>query len=333
MTNDKRDTIRDILKGSPAVLAPMAGVTDKTFRRLAKELGAGLAYTEMISAKALSYGNAKTEALLDIGGEEGPVAAQFFGAEPELMAEAAVKAQATGVAFVDVNMGCPVPKVVRNKEGSALLDEPELAASIVTAMAKAAEIPVTVKIRLGADTRRLVTPDFALRMEDAGAAMIAVHARTRDQYYSGKADWEQIRLIKEAASVPVVGNGDVRELMDARRMLDETGCDAVMIGRAALGNPWLAGRVNRYLLLHDEGAAPGSADRINMAIDHGRRLVALKGETKAMLEMRKHFAWYLKGLPKTAALKEKLFYCRRLAEAEELLAAYVIAQGRTQDDN
>ena len=282
-----------------------------------------MTYTEMISAKALSYGNVKTQALLDISGEQGPVAVQFFGSEPEIMAEAAAKAEAMGAAFVDVNMGCPVPKVVKNNEGSALLEKPELAARIVAAMTGAVDIPVTVKIRLGLDAGRLIAESFAPRMEAAGASMVAVHARTRDQFYSGKADWDQIRLIKEAVSVPVIGNGDIWAPEDARRMLDETGCDAVMIGRAALGNPWLAGRIIGCLRDGDEGAAPGKQERIAMALEHSRRLAALKGEKKAIPEMRKHLAWYLKGLPRTAPLKEKLFHCRSTKEVEELFSMYL----------
>ena len=311
-----------LLGGSPVLLAPMAGVTDCTFRGLAREQGAGLMYTEMISAKALSYDNAKTQALMDIDDEHGLTAVQFFGTEAPLMADAAVKAQAKGAAFVDVNMGCPVPKVVGNGEGSALLEKPALAAEIVRAMAEAADIPVTVKIRLGMDASRIVTPDFALRMEEAGAAMIAVHGRTRDQYYSGKADWARIRAIKDAVHVPVVGNGDIRAPEDARRMLEETGCDAVMVGRAAMGNPWLPGRIARYLLHGEQGCEPDRDARIAMALEHCRRLIARKGEKKAMPEMRKHMAWYLKGLPGTAALKDKLFHCTLYTEAESLLTAY-----------
>lgn len=314
--------IAAILKSNPVALAPMAGITDKTFRELAREQGPVLLYTEMISAKALSYDNVKTQALLDISGEPGPVAVQVFGSEPEVMAAAAKAAAAQGAAFVDVNMGCPVPKVVKNGEGSALLENPGLAARIVEAMAAAVAIPVTVKIRLGMDSGRLVVPDFALRMEAAGAAMIAVHGRTREQYYSGRADWQQIRRIKEAVQVPVIGNGDVWGPKDARRLLEETGCDGVMVGRGALGNPWLPGRIAKFLLTADEGREPGREEKIAMALEHCRRLVVRKGEAKGIPEMRKHLAWYLKGLPRTAPLKEKLFHCRTLAEAEAILRSY-----------
>lgn len=314
--------IADILKDNPVALAPMAGITDKTFRELAKEQGPVLLYTEMVSAKALSYRNVKTQALLDISGETGPVGVQIFGSEPEVMAAAAQTAAAQGAAFVDVNMGCPVPKVVKNGEGSALLENPQLAARIVEAMAAAVTIPVTVKIRLGMDSDHLVVPEFALRMEAAGAAMIAVHGRTREQYYSGRADWQQIRRVKEAVQVPVIGNGDVWGPKDARRLLEETGCDGVMVGRGALGNPWLPGRIATFLLTGDEGREPGREEKIAMALKHCRRLVERKGETKGIPEMRKHLAWYLKGLPRTAPLKEKLFHCRTLVEAEAILRSY-----------
>ncbi|MCL1848899.1 MAG: tRNA dihydrouridine synthase DusB [Clostridiales bacterium] len=348
------ELMKSILEENPAVLGPMAGITDYTFRQLAREHGAGLTYTEMISAKALSYNNAKTHALMDIDDEQGMTAVQFFGSEEGVMAEAARQAQDRGALFVDVNMGCPVPKVVKNGEGSALLENPELAARIVRAMANAVDVPITVKIRLGVDSRHLVTPDFALRMEEAGASMIAVHGRTREQYYSGKADWSQIRVIKEAVKAPVVGNGDIRSPEDARRMMEETGCNAVMIGRAALGNPWLTGRIARYLLrqggdavidrdaeqapapeaglrpdrvsgwdpLQTPDREPSRDERIAMALEHCRRLILIKGEKKAMPEMRKHLAWYLKGLPGTAALKDRLFHCVKYAEAEALLQAY-----------
>jgi nifR3 family TIM-barrel protein len=190
-------------------------------------------------------------------------------------------------------------------------------------MSEAAPIPISVKIRLGADGQHKVTPDFAIRMEEAGASLITVHARTRDQYYSGKADWAQIRLIKEAVSVPVVGNGDVIKPEDAERMIAETGCDAVMVGRAAMGNPWLPGRMLRRLLLQEEGGEPGIREKVAMALEHCRRLAARKGEKKAMPEMRKHLAWYLKGLPRTAPVKEKLFRCVKYSDTEDILLAYL----------
>lgn len=313
---------------NPVVLAPMAGITDKTYRQIAREQGAGLVCTEMVSAKALSYHNIKTQELLDISGEEPPVVAQLFGSEPEVMAAAAVRAQELGAAMVDVNMGCPVPKVVKNREGSALLERPELAAGIVSAMVRAVEIPVSVKIRLGMTPERIVAVEFAKRMADAGASLVTVHGRTRDQYYSGQADWSMIRQVKEALvpfGVPVIGSGDIWRPEDAKRMLEETGCDAVMIGRGALGNPWLLGRTARYLAGQPlaELPEPAAAEKVAMALEHCRRLVALKGEAKGMPEMRKHLAWYLKGLPRTAALKEKLFHTRTDEEAESLLREYL----------
>ena len=373
MTNqDNARLITRILSESPAVLAPMAGITDKIFRRLVRERGGGLAYTEMISAKALVYANQKTRDMLDISDDQGDTAIQLFGSEPDIMAEASIMAQEAGATFIDINMGCPVSKVVKNGEGSALLEKPELAAKIVSAMAKACALPISVKIRLGVSADRIVTPDFAVRMREAGASLIAAHARTRDQYYGGKADWEQIRLIKQAIDIPLIGNGDVRTPEDAVRMTRETGCDAVMIGRACLGDPWLPGRINRYLLAsaadrdsgdahrgpgdvdripndvgripdaagripgesgrfpdaigkipNDVGRIPDAADRISMALEHCRLLIALKGEKKALPEIRKHFAWYLKGLPRTSALKNKLFHCATYDEARELLEEYM----------
>lgn len=321
--SNRRVEIGSLIIDNPVILAPMAGITDKTFRIIAKDFGVGLIYTEMISAKALSYKNIKTQALLDLSGEKGPIAVQIFGSEPAVMAEAALKAQAEGAAMVDINMGCPVPKVVKNREGSALLDEPELAADIVSAIVKAVNIPVSVKIRLGLTQDKIVAVEFARRMAAAGASVICLHARTREQYYSGKADWTWIKRVKESVSVPVFGNGDIWTAGQGLRMLEETGCDGIMIGRGALGNPWLLGQTVRLLAGEEPGPNPTKADKIGMAIKHMHQLVAHKGQAKGIPEMRKHLAWYLKGLPHTSELKEKLFHCKTMSEAEELLLAYL----------
>jgi len=311
---------------NPVVLAPMAGITDQTFRIIAKSFGVGLVFTEMISAKALSYKNIKTEALLDLTGEEPPIAVQLFGSEPAVMAEAALRAEAAGAAIIDINMGCPVPKVVKNREGSALLETPELAASLVSAMVAAVKVPISVKIRLGLTKENIVAVSFAQRMEAAGAALITVHGRTRDQYYSGQADWGLIRRVKAAVQVPVIGSGDIWRPADGQRMMDQTGCDGIMIGRGALGNPWLLGQTVQYLAGEIPLPEPTPAERIAGAIRHMHQLVLVKGETKAMPEMRKHLVWYLKGLPQTADLKRNLYLCQREEEAKALMGAYLEAQ-------
>ncbi len=308
---------------NPVVLAPMAGITDKTFRIIAKSFGVGLVFTEMISAKALSYKNIRTESLLDLAGEAHPIAVQLFGSEPEVMAEAAVRAEAAGADIIDINMGCPVPKVVKNREGSALLETPELAASLVSAMALAARVPISVKIRLGMSKNNIIAVSFAQRMEAAGASLVTVHGRTREQYYSGQADWDLIRQVKEAVRIPVIGSGDIWKPADARRMMDQTGCDGVMIGRGALGNPWLLGQTVQLLAGKTPLPDPSPEERIAGAIHHMHQLVMVKGEAKAIPEMRKHLVWYLKGLPQTAPLKRQLMLCQSEAEAEGLLQDYL----------
>lgn len=303
------------------VLAPMAGVTDKAFRKIAKEHGCGLLYTEMISAKALTYNNTRTKAILDLEGEEQPVNVQLFGSDPEIMAEGARIAVREGAVLIDVNMGCPVPKVVKNGEGSALLERPELAEKIVREIVKAVNVPVTVKIRTGWNRDNVVALQFAKRMEGAGVSAVAVHGRTREQYYAGKADWEVIREVKEGLSIPVIGNGDIWKPEDVVKMLEQTGCDAVMLGRGVAGNPWLISNTLLYL----EGKEPRVVDvreKISGAIKHLNLTLALKGEDVGIREMRKHLAWYLKGLSHTAPLKEAIFRSKTYEEVITLLGDY-----------
>lgn len=307
---------------NPVTLAPMSGITDKSFRIIAKEHGCGLIYTEMISAKALTYRNVKTRSLLNLEGEEQPLAVQLFGCDPAVMAEGARIAVSAGAQIIDVNMGCPVPKVVKNGEGSALLEKPDLAGAVIKAMVGAVAVPVTVKIRAGWNSDNIIAVEFARRMEDAGVAAVAVHGRTRDQYYSGKADWDVIKKVKEALSVPVIGNGDIWAPRDAARMLEMTGCDAVMLGRGALGNPWLISNTLCFLE-GGEVSWPSPAVKIQGALAHLDLTIALKGEPVGVREMRKHLAWYLKGLPGSAKVKGVIFAVKTRREIVGALEDYL----------
>lgn len=311
--------IREILQENPVVAAPMAGVSDRPSRLIAREYGCGLIYTEMISAKALTYRNQKTYLLMNMKGEQQPVNMQIFGSEPDVMAEGARIMQACGAQIIDINMGCPVPKVVNNGEGSALMRNPELAAEIVSAMVKAVDVPVTVKFRKGWDDASVNAVEFARRMEAAGASAIAVHGRTRMQYYSGKADWNIIGQVKEAVTVPVIGNGDIFVPEDGKAMLEQTNCDGIMLGRGALGRPWLYRQMTEYLRTGGYEGEPTLEQRRQVITHHAQLICEEKGERVAMKEMRKHIAWYYKGLPGAARMRDAINTVATMEDLEHLL--------------
>lgn len=297
-------TIGNVTLENNVILAPMAGVTDLPFRLLCKEQGAGLLCMEMVSAKAIHYHNKNTEALLEIHPQEQPVSLQIFGSEPDIMAETAKRIEERPFAFLDVNMGCPVPKVVNNHEGSALMKEPKLVAEIITALVKAIDKPVTVKIRKGFDDEHVNAVEIAKIAEACGASAVAVHGRTREQYYSGKADWDIIRQVKEAVKIPVIGNGDVTDVFSAKKLVEETGCDGIMIGRASQGNPWIFREITQYV---DTGIAPErpSLEEVRETImRHAKLQLQYKGEYVGIREMRKHIAWYTTGYPHSAKLRQ-----------------------------
>lgn len=295
--------IGDVILKNNVILAPMAGVTDLPFRLLCKEQGAGLLCMEMVSAKAIYYNNKNTETLMQIEPEERPVSLQLFGSDPVIMSEMAKRIEDRPFDILDINMGCPVPKVVNNGEGSALMKNPGLVRKIVTSVSKAIKKPLTVKIRKGFDENNINAVEIAKIIEDSGAAAVAVHGRTRQQYYSGKADWDIIRQVKEAVSIPVIGNGDVDNPQKAKQLLEETGCDGIMVGRATEGNPWIFREISHYLDTGELLPHPALEEVKEMILRHARLQLEYKGEYTGMREMRKHVAWYTAGFPHSARLR------------------------------
>lgn len=311
--------IGDLAIETPFVLAPLAGITDKSMRSLCSKQGASLVYTEMVSAKGLWYGDKKTNKLLEIGEDEEKVAFQIFGSDSEIMAFAAKELNEKKNVILDLNVGCPVPKVVKNGEGSALLKRLDTLYDVVESMVKNTAKPVTAKIRMGFEINENTASETAKLLESAGVSAITVHGRTRQQYYEGKADWKAIAQVKESVKVPVIGNGDVFTGEDAVRMLNETGCDGVMIARGALGNPWIFKEANALWRGEEKPAPPTDNEKIHMAINHLALISAHKGDNIAVREMRKHVGWYIKGMKGAAAVRRQANQAVQALEMKKLL--------------
>lgn len=301
------------------ILAPMAGICDLPFRLLCKEQGVDILYTEMVSAKGMHYNNKNTGPLIMTDKREEPIGVQIFGSEPELMGEQAKRLEDKGFAFIDVNMGCPVPKIVNNGEGSALMKKPELIGQIVESLVKSVSLPVTIKIRAGFTPDNLNAPEIARIAQESGASAVAVHGRTREQYYQGVANWDIIKMVKESVSIPVIGNGDITSGKDVLRMKEKTGCDSFMVGRAAKGNPWIFKEIKHYLATGEELPRPNNKEIRDMMLRQAELMIEYKGEYTGIHEMRKHVAWYTQGIKDSAKLRASINMVESFGEMKELI--------------